>query len=34
MGTIARLQKMISKSDKKINRILDVEKGYLLDLLE
>lgn len=33
MGSIARLQKMISKGDKKMQRLLEVEKGYLLELL-
>ena len=33
MGSIARLQKMIGKGDRKMQRFLDVEKGYLLELL-
>jgi hypothetical protein len=33
MGSIARLQKCISKSDRKLQSVLEKEKGYLLELL-
>lgn len=33
MGSIARLQKMIGRADRKMQRLLEVEKGYLLELL-